>query len=89
MKTQLDVDFTPKSHQELIKLKSAMGVSSDATVLRFALRTLQWLIEQLESGASIQVNRDGRGQEVNFAFLDWARLSERATPIKAQRREVA
>ena len=88
MTQQIEFDFTLSAHEELRVLRAGIGASDNAEVIRFALRALQWLIEQLESGASIQISREGDSQEVRFTFLEWAHLGKKV-PETTEKRHVA
>jgi hypothetical protein len=69
-KIRVQFDFTPSALEELDKLQGTMGAKSRAEVIRYALRVLQWLLDQLRSGGKIMVEgRDGKVQTVMFTSL--------------------
>ncbi len=68
-KFRVQFDFTPDALQTLDSTKNKLSLSSRAEVIRYALKTLQWVLEQLQTGAKILVERDGKAQEVVFPFL--------------------
>lgn len=68
-KSRVQFDFTPDALQTLDSIRAMLSLSSRAEVIRYALKTLQWVLEQLQSGAKILVEKDGKAQEVVFPFL--------------------
>ena len=74
-KYRVQLDFTSEAFQELEALKVRVGATTRAEVVRYALRTLQWTIQQIDEGAKIFVERDGKEHEVVFQFLPDARSS--------------
>jgi hypothetical protein len=63
------MDFSSDALHELDQLKNRIGAASRAEVVRYSLRTLQWLLEQLESNTRIVVEANGQAREVVFPFL--------------------
>jgi hypothetical protein len=68
-KFRVQFDFTPDALKTLDMTRDKLSLSSRAEVIRYALKTLQWVLEQLQSGAKILVEKDGKAQEVVFPFL--------------------
>ncbi len=68
-KNRVQMDFSSDALYELDQLKNRIGAASRAEVVRYSLRTLQWLLEQLESNTRIVVEADGQAREVVFPFL--------------------
>jgi hypothetical protein len=68
-KSRVQFDFTPDALQTLDKTRDKLSLSSRAEVIRYSLKTLQWVLEQLQSGSKILVEKDGKAQEVVFPFL--------------------
>lgn len=68
-KYRVQFDFTPEAFEELERLKAAVGASSRAEVVRYALRILQWSIDEVHAGAEILVRRGGETEKVVFPFL--------------------
>ena len=48
---------------------SVLGVKTRAEVIRYYLRLMQWLIQQITQGGRILVERNGEVQSVIFPFL--------------------
>ncbi|MBI2683341.1 MAG: hypothetical protein HYX26_09045 [Acidobacteriales bacterium] len=91
-KIRVQFDFTEKALQELDRLKNALQVSSRADVVRFSLRIMQWMTQELGSGSRLMVERDGTLHEVVFPFLSVAApatASGSATPARAAARAAA
>ncbi len=68
-KYRVQLDFTPEAFEELEALKSQVQASSRADTVRYAMRVLRWVMEQVSEGGKIQVNRGGKVSEVVFPFL--------------------
>jgi hypothetical protein len=68
-KNRVQLDFSPEALQELEELKNKLGAASRAEVVRYSLRTLQWVMEQLENKTRIVVESGGQSREVVFPFL--------------------
>jgi len=68
-KSRVQFDFTPEALQTLDKLKDRLHVSTRADVVRYSLRTLDWVLSTIESDAKILVEKGGRQQEIVFPFL--------------------
>jgi len=67
---RVQFDFTDEALLELDSLKQALGVKTRAEVIRYSLRLMQWLIQQLQQGSRILVEkRDGQVEGVVFPFL--------------------
>jgi len=70
-KIRVQFDFTPAAFQQLDSLQHRLQARSKAEVVRYALRVLQWLLDQLQGGGQILVKgKDGQVQTVQFTFLD-------------------
>lgn len=69
-KTRVQFDFTPEAYQELNDLQGEVFAATKAETIRYALRSLQWLLSELKSGKRILVEQDGKMQEVIFPFLN-------------------
>jgi hypothetical protein len=63
------MDFSTDALHELDQLKLKTGAASRAEVVRYSLRTLQWVLEQLEGKNRILVEAGGQSREVVFPFL--------------------
>lgn len=68
-KYRVQFDFTPEAFEELERLKVAVGASSRAEVVRYALRVLQWSIDETRAGGEILVRKGGETEKVVFPFL--------------------
>ena len=68
-KYRVQLDFTPEGFRELENLKTAVQASNRADTVRYAMRVLRWLLDELRSGARIAVYRDNAFSEVKFPFL--------------------
>jgi hypothetical protein len=68
-KSRVQFDFTEEALQTLDGLKAKLSLNSRADVIRYALRILDWTLEQLQSDAKILVEKNGKAQEVVFPFL--------------------
>lgn len=77
-KYRVQLDFTPEAFEELERLKVSVCASSRAEVIRYALRILQWSINEVQAGAEILVRRGGETEKVVFPFLTVAKSDARA-----------
>lgn len=68
-KIRVQFDFSPESYEELNELQSEVNASTKAEAVRYALRTLQWLVAETKAGRKILVEDDRNTQEVIFPFL--------------------
>jgi uncharacterized phage infection (PIP) family protein YhgE len=59
-----------------LDLKFALRLKTKADVIRYAMRVLQWMVEQAKSGNKVLVEKDGALQEVVFPFLPSVKASE-------------
>lgn len=66
---RVQFDFTDTALQELDGLKQSLGVKTRAEVIRYSLRLMQWLIQQITQGGRILVERNGQVESVVFPFL--------------------
>jgi hypothetical protein len=82
-KYRVQFDFTPEAFAELERLKTVVGASSRAEVVRYAMRILQWAIDEVESGAEILVRSGNETEKVIFPFLRSSRMAEKTPVTKA------
>lgn len=80
-KFRVQFDFTPAAFEELERLKVSVGATSRAEVVRYALRILQWTIEQIHSGGEILVRQGSETEKVVFPFLTSPREEEKQLPL--------
>ena len=76
-KYRVQFDFTPDAFEELERLKTSVGASSRAEVVRYALRILQWSIDEVQAGAEILVRKHGQTERVVFPFLSPTKIEPR------------
>ena len=69
-KSRVQFDFTESALAELDGLKAKLKVNTRAEVIRYSLRLMRWVLEQITSGGRILVERDGQVHSVVFPFLD-------------------
>jgi hypothetical protein len=68
-KVRVQFDFTRDAYNELISLQKTVEATTRAETIRYALRTLQWLLDEISSGRKILVEQRGQLQEIVFPFL--------------------
>lgn len=66
---RVQFDFSDEALQTLDTLRDRLSLNSRADVIRYSLRILSWLVEQLQQDAKIIVEKNGRAQEVVFPFV--------------------
>ena len=83
-KIRVQFDFTPAALEQLDTMQQRLHAKSRAEVIRYALRVLQWLLDQLKDSAKIMVeSKDGKVQTVVFTFLDAAEPAQTKQPAAA------
>ena len=86
-KIRLQFDFAPEAYRDLEQIQEELGAPSRAETVRYALRTLQWLISVTKHGdATFLVKRKNEPlREVIFPFIksSWAEI----VPAKAPRQK--
>ena len=82
-KYRVQFDFTSEAFEELERLKASVGASSRAEVVRYALRILQWAIDEVDAEGEILVRRGGQTEKVVFPFLTPARSDAKAQAAPA------
>lgn len=55
---RVQFDFTPASYKKLLEIRDRAGATSNAEVVRDALRVYNWVLDQQDKGMSIQVVSD-------------------------------
>ncbi len=76
-KYRVQFDFTEDALRTLDRIKERLGVSTRAEVIRYALRVLGWVLEQLDADAKILVEKDNNAQQAVFPFLQREAKSSR------------
>jgi len=67
---RVQFDFSRDAYEDLIDLKSSLGLKTMADAVRYALQTLRWVMTQSAAGHAILVEKaDGQTREVVFPFL--------------------
>jgi hypothetical protein len=83
-KIRVQFDFTPAALAQLDTLQERLKAKSRAEVIRYALRVLQWLLDQLKDSAKIMVeSKDGKVETVVFTFLDASEPARTEQPAAA------
>lgn len=66
---RIQIDFSPTAMRVLAQIKMRSGASTNAEVVRNALRLYDWFLGQKLEGAKIHVvSPDGSAREVEFMF---------------------
>jgi exopolyphosphatase/pppGpp-phosphohydrolase len=88
---RVQFDFDPDAMVVMETVKKQINVKTRADVIRYALRILQWTVQQLADGGKIIVEKNGVREQVVFPFLTVAQKSQVATPAaeEAPREAVA
>jgi hypothetical protein len=84
---RVQFDFSPESFEELVGLKLALGLKTKADVIRYAMRVLQWMVDQAKSGNRGLVEKNGVLQEVLFPFLPSVKSDEKARQYASAKAE--
>ncbi len=79
-KIRLQFDFTQEAYDELTQLQQATSAPTKAETVRYALRALQWIVEELDAGGRILVKQKDHTQEAVFPFF-----VSNPKPVKAKK----
>lgn len=80
-KVRLQFDFSQDAYNELEELRNELDVHTRAETVRYALRTLQWLIQVSNEGGVVLVKRSKEPpREIVFPFMK--RRNRDTTPAK-------
>lgn len=66
---RVQFDFSAEALQQLDGLRDQLGVKSRAEVIRYSMRVMQWVIEQINNDGRLLVEHKGEVQGVVFPFL--------------------
>lgn len=66
-KRRVQLDFTPETYEELVRLKSISGATTNADLIRAALRFYGWALAKQRDGWEIQLSRSG--ERVSVALV--------------------
>jgi len=68
-KIRVQFDFAQDAYDELTELQDAVRASSKAETIRYALRTLQWVVAAAEENKRILTDDGESLREVVFPFI--------------------
>jgi len=68
-KYRVQFDFVPEAYAELNELQEKLKASTKAEVVRYAIRTLQWVVSNMEDDNQIFVDDGVAQKEVIFPFM--------------------
>lgn len=90
-KVRLQFDFSLEAYNDLENIQEELGAPSRAETVRYALRTLQWLISIIKDGdATFLVKRKGEPiREVVFPFIKTSSPEIVTTPMRQNSRKLA
>ena len=63
MTKRINLDLGPNSYEALKNLQNSLETASQAETIRFALQTLEKLVEEIQQGARVTIER-ARGEKV-------------------------
>lgn len=81
-KIRVQFDFSPEAYEELNELQNEVNASTKAEAVRYAMRVLQWLVEETKAGRKIIVEDNRNFQEVIFPFITRNGRDRSAKPRK-------
>lgn len=82
---RVQFDFSRDAYEDLIDLKSSLGLKTMADAVRYALQTLRWVMTQSAAGHAILVEKeDGQTREVVFPFLSPRAEQPRKEAVEAE-----
>ena len=65
---RLQLDFSPEAYERLHRIREMSDASTNAEIVRNALRLYDWFLEQKQSGARLQVVRGDLVREIEVLF---------------------
>lgn len=65
---RLNLELGPRSHRALRRLQADLEASSQADTIRFALQTLEMLLEEIHAGGTVSVRRTD-GEELKVLLV--------------------
>ncbi len=65
---RLQLDFSPEAHERLMRIRERSDASTNAEVVRNALRLYDWFLEQKVKGGKLQVVDGDLVKEVEILF---------------------
>ena len=65
---RLQLDFSPDAYERLHRIREMSDASTNAEVVRNALRLYDWFLEQRHEGARLQVVRGDLVKEIEILF---------------------
>ena len=80
-RVRVQLDFSVKAYNDLLELKRDVQAESNAETIRYALKSLQWIVATLHDNQPILVGAGNHAQKVVFPFLKGVRTrSSTAVP---------
>jgi hypothetical protein len=68
-KIRVQFDFAAEAYKDLSDLQEKLQASTKAEAVRYAIRTLQWVVTTIEEGKTILVDDEGILKEIAFPFI--------------------
>ena len=66
---RVQIDFAPAAFHELLELQDRTGAPSRGETVKYALRSLQWLANQVGEDGTLMLLKDGQRERVVFPYL--------------------
>jgi len=66
---RVQFDFAAEAYRDLSDLQEKLQAPTKAEVVRYAIRTLQWVVSTIEEGKTVIVEDNGAAKEVIFPFI--------------------
>lgn len=63
---RLQLDFSPRTHQQLVEIRKKMGATTNAKVIRNALRIYEWFLDSKERDARLLVVEGSVTREIEI-----------------------
>ena len=65
---RLQLDFSPEAYERLLRIRENSEASTNAEVVRNALRLYDWFLEQKRRNARLQIVEDDAVKEIEVLF---------------------
>jgi hypothetical protein len=69
MDKKICFEFAPDAYEELTSLQRRLSTRNKAEVVRYGLRTLLWILDEIDAHSHILVENNEKVEEVEFPFL--------------------
>lgn len=66
---RVQLDFSSEAFEKLVEIKKKSGATTNAEVIRNALRLYEWFLQKRSENYKLQIEKDDVVKEVELMFL--------------------